>query len=811
MVFFKKKKKIDPDIIIQENWAAPFNKPKKARFISESTEDYASFFKDRGFSLKLNKKDIFAWSINNIYRYNDFVINAEIEFNDKNGHSAVGFALRYINDDNFYFFLISDNNHFRFDVVFNGNPIPLINWTECKNISETVNSMRIIARLDQFSFFIDDEWVGEVNDSTIREGRIGFAAQNYNETSTAEFNLLNLTVESRPLEVEKIYVRWNTIIPINAENRLTLAKSYFEKGKFSAAAVQFKKLSKSKILTGEENFLFAETLINLKLHTEALQYIEKTLSLLPDYKEALHEKANLLYLLNMMQEAKEYMEKIESKFNDNAPFFNQLGNVEHSLGNMDAALKAYNKAITIQSDMPLFKINKAKTLEIKGKNKEALQLYIEASRILFRQEAYTDLTTILLRIKRIDSANKEAIAIQAKIFFHEGKIPEAKKLLEKLAKGKYEDSSIYFLLGIVLSEEGKRKKALSHLKKACKIEPEFPTYWLKYAENKFLLGENPEKELKEAYKHGSDDPWINNLYGLYLCSKEKYADAESYFTTAYKTNPEETDICINYSDCLKHNNKIVNAFSIIKNRLKEDEENAKLLNQLGNLYSTEKNFKSAFKYYKKALKLEPENIDYIKNCSAICIELDMILKAEELLYKLEELDPCAETYNMIANLSKIKGEYRRAELSLMKGIEIEPENLALFANLAALYFETGSNDKAKDLALDILTKDAENEKALILLTRIKKKTEDCIKCASCSTEWWVPKDILIQPAFQIHGEPPLKCPAGKCPKCEKVYCISCASEHLKDSRFICKDCGVFLKLNDNALRYLVIKYTEIET
>jgi len=49
--------------------------------------------------------------------------------------------------------------------------------------------------------------------------------------------------------------------------------------------------------------------------------------LLPDKKEALHEKANILYLLNRMQEAKEHMEAVLSKFEDNASFLNQLGNV----------------------------------------------------------------------------------------------------------------------------------------------------------------------------------------------------------------------------------------------------------------------------------------------------------------------------------------------------------------------------------------------------------------------------------------------------------------------------------------------------
>lgn len=811
MLFFKKKKEIDPDIIIQETWTASFNKPKKARFKPESSTEYSAFFNNKQFTLKLNKKDIFAWVINNIYRYNDFILNSEIEFGSGNGHSSAGYVLRYINDDNFYFFLISDNNHFRFDVVFNGNPMPLINWTECENISDSVNSIQIIARMDHFSFYVDGEWIGEVHDNTIREGKIGFAGQNYNESDNAEFHLLSYTIQSKPIEVEKEYIRWNNIIPVNPDKRAILAKSYFENSNFSASAVQFKKLAKARKLTGDENFLFAEDLINLKLYTEALMHLDKALEQLPGKKEILQEKGNVLYLLNRMQETKEHMDSVKTEFEDNAAFFNQLGNVEHALGNMENAINAYNKAIELQNDMPIFKINKAKTLEIKGNEEEALNLYLDAAKQLFSQVAYEDLTTILQRIKRLDKENKEAEALKAKILYHDGNKNEAKKILKTLVKENIEDSSVHFLYGLILSEEGERKKSLKHFKTACKMEPEFSTYWLKYAENKFLLGEDPENELKEAYSYDASDPWINNLYGLYLSSKNKFNEAEKYFTEAYKKAPEEIDICINYSDCLKNNSKIINAFSVLEKKLKGNENNPHILNQFGNLCTAQKNFKDAYKYYNRALELNPDNRDYLRNCSSVCIELDMILRAEELLYKLEELEPSAETYSMIANLSKIKGEFKRAELSLLQGLELEPENMNLHLNLASLYYERDNIDKAKEIILDILEKEPENEKAEKVLNRIKEKTEDRIKCSSCNTEWWVPKKIPVQPGFKIHGEPPGDCPAGKCPRCEKTYCITCASQFLKENRFTCRDCGEFLQLGDNALRYLVINYTNIET
>ncbi|HUX21651.1 MAG TPA: hypothetical protein VMW69_10470, partial [Spirochaetia bacterium] len=95
-----------------------------------------------------------------------------------------------------------------------------------------------------------------------------------------------------------------------------------------------------------------------------------------------------------------------------------------------------------------------------------------------------------------------------------------------------------------------------------------------------------------------------------------------------------------------------------------------------------------------------------------------------------------------------------------------------------------------------------------LQARLRSATEVGFACASCGREWWAPKVVDVPSLVRLHGEPPGDSPAGRCERCGKVYCVGCAVEHLKEGRFICPDCNESLKLNNDHLKFLVLKAVE---
>jgi len=800
-----KRKKVNPDAIADELWETSFKWYQKNRIAPEENDQYSSRVTASGFSLELKKKNLFAWSNSRLFRYGDFHLEAKLNLAGSNGYSAAGIVFHYVNEENFYYFLISSRGAFRCDVVFNANPIHLIEWTECPLIKEGQIDLRIIAHGSFYSFYIDDEWIAEFDDDTIPAGRLGLAAQNYNERENALINLKKLKVDSRPLQVEQAYYRWVHYIPVLPEYRRKLAETFFSMGRFTAAVVQLKKALRTGGESAELHFQLAASFLRLKLYDEALESIEKSLSLEPEKGEAVIEKANILYLKDEFARGRGYIKKIISSYKKNSLLRNLLGNNEFALKNWQAAYKAYKKAISLDNQLPIYMINAGRAAREMGEKKEALDLYLQASRLLFKQEDYAEIYLLLPSVKQLDPENREVAALEGKILFHEQKFAEAGKLFSELINSGYEESSVFFLYGLTLAAENNRAAALKYLEQATELEPDYYLYWFHLAEKLFLSGDDPMAALKRAFDLAPDDPWVNNLYGLVLLRKGLLSDAGSYLQKAHVKAPAERDILINFSEYLFRTGQQEKAFSVIGEGLKAGDD-PQLLNHRGNLFSRLKKHREAAADYEAALKADPDNPEYMENCAACSIELDMIMRAEELLLKLLERSPGASVYNRLGNLALIKREYKRAELAFEEALKLEPGNSEINLNLAALYLQQGRHKQAKELIISILDKQPDSAGAVKLLSQIRKNYELKMECASCSHEWWVPRELPPQRGLKLRGEPPDEAPAGKCPACGKIYCIACASDHLRDKRFVCADCGELLKLSGDQLKYLIAKY-----
>ncbi len=714
--------------------------------------------------------------------------------------------LRCVDDSNFYYFLVSNRGFFRFDLVFNGNPTPLIGWVANPLIAAAGNPLRVIARGAHFSFYIDDDWIGEVEDDTIRAGRFGFAAQNYDEEPRALFALDSLVLEARPLEVEKAYFRWVERVPADPEYRLALAQAFAGQEQFAAAVVQLRRSLRGRRGKAEELFLLAECLMRLRLHADALDAVEKTLEAEPGHEGALQEKANLLYLLNRLTEADAHLHQILPRFPASSPMANLAGNVSHALGRFDDAEAAYFKAIELEPDMPLYRVNAGRALIARGRDREAVVLFREAARELFRQEAYDDLSAVLARIRRIEPADAEARALEAKAHYHEGRKREAEALLRELAAEGYEDSGVSYLYGMALIDRGARREALAPLRRAVELEPASALYRFRLAETLHLLGEDCSGPLAEARSLAPDDPWINNLQGQLLLAGGRVAEAEATFRAALRSLPAEPDISANLAEALSRGGSLDEAKRVLAEALEGHPDDPRLLNQRGNLAVLARDFDTALADYEKALEADATNIEIARNLAAVCIETDMVLRAEELLGWLTEQSPTPDVYNLNAHLALVQGERGRAELSLKAGLELDPRNADLRVNLARLYLERGDVERARGIVATLLEEEPGNEKALRVRERIREGWETEISCAGCGRSWWLPRQVPPQPTLRLRGEPPADCPAGRCTACGRVYCIGCASQAVADGRMRCVACGGPLKLDDDALRYLVLRY-----
>jgi hypothetical protein len=139
---------------------------------------------ERGaYALSLHRESYFAWeTLIDGRRFDDFVLEADVEIDPSNGHCAAGVLFRHLDDENFYSFLVSTRGNFRVDALFNNHPLHLVEWTRLPGAEEASSApwgLRVVAHGSRISFLVDEEWVAEIEDEHFSSGSVGFAAQNF--------------------------------------------------------------------------------------------------------------------------------------------------------------------------------------------------------------------------------------------------------------------------------------------------------------------------------------------------------------------------------------------------------------------------------------------------------------------------------------------------------------------------------------------------------------------------------------------------------------------------------------------------------
>ncbi len=794
-----------PGSLIHEKWESGFRSGKNRR-IEEAEEEHFSARSERGaFLLELRRRHLFAWALNESYRYRNFVADMEISLDAENGHSAVGAVFRYVNEENYYYALVSNSGRFRLDVVFNGNPMTLIPWLEIP-LEEEHFTLRIIAHNDNLSFYLDQEWIAEIDDETVDSGYLGFAAQNYGEQDVARARLHRIALDSRPVEVEVYYYRWTRFIRPKPERRIALARRLFGFEQYTVALIQLRRAFADKEPGAEDRFFTAECYISLHMYENALTEVEKVLELNPRHREARLEKANLFYLENRFLDAKEYLSLIIEDFPDNAVLHNLFGNVEFALGNWEEAAEQYTKALELEPEMPIFALNAARALDNAERNDRAAKLFINAARLFFRQEGFDDLLPIFARLEELDPNNPELRALKGKTAFQNGDFLTARRYFEELIERREAQSDVYFLRGILQSGEGDWNAAVSSLQKAVEREPEEALYRMKLAEALYYAGEDPQEELAKARELDPDNGWIHNLDGLIAFEEGSSEKAESLFRKAWDQLPGEEEVILNYSQLLYQSRGLEEALRVFP---EDDEISAALANQRGNLLAIEGRYEEAREWYRKALDEEPRNPVFLENIAALLFEMEQINEAEDYLRKQLEIQPSSRGYALMGRITSEKGELRRAEQAYREAIRSDADAVWVRLELAELLYRFGRWKEAIEQAEAAYGSEADG-KAREFVAQVREEYEVRYECAQCGREWWVPKDIPEQSRVRIHGEPSGESPAGRCASCARVYCVACAIEHMQNSRFVCAHCGERLKLNDDGLKYLAVRYAESE-
>jgi tetratricopeptide (TPR) repeat protein/transcription elongation factor Elf1 len=905
----------DPDDIVEEQWQADFSREDMpgrephVRFFITSENLYRAYLYENALRLGLKKTNCIAWTEDMQFRYEDLDMRGRIRLESGGGYAAAGFIFRMVDELTYYMVLVSNRGYFRLDLVRNSTPLALGGWTEAPGLpvlkedqdgSDPVEfDLEVITYGSRILLLINGQWAGAWNDTSLPEGRIGFAAASYDtrkgpaaedsQEFAAEASLLSFSLDSRITEVGSRYdMLEDTAFP---ENRVRLAETFTALGQANPALVQLRKawegreraaaalsaevataedrvvLAAIQIETPEtyirkpkELFLAAKLALALEQWDEGEEYLEALAGSEPTdtgeelLKQARNMKAAFLYSRgrydDLVQWAADTLDTAEggdgemgeaaSLFADPPALYNLLGHAYFNAGEYQKAAESYDRAGELDGKNGMAAKNAAASYELLNQNEAALERYLKAGRVFLAGSYYEELGLLIPKFRLLGSANWEARALIGKWSFgiedwktageELDRAEELRKNAEASEHSEQEtevpgpDPALYFLQGLLLSRSGRRREALPLFEKAVNYAPDYPLFRFRLAENRFMLDRNPDdprflSDLEAALRVNREEEeetygWVHNFAAHVALSRGDLDQAKSCMDKASAILGEIPAVRVNRAVALYLTGSHDEALKVLGSKQGEDPEGL-MANCAGNLLVRSRRFEEADGYYRRALIIAPDNIQYRCNRASCLIELGRYGEADDILtVGGRDISPegSSDMLELIAFVAVKKGEYKRAEAAALAALKIDPDHVPSLISLGWTKAFCGRWDELEEVLdhLDQLELSADAAKGRDDLEQwMEEALFRTVSCALCGREWRVERNGESVPAIKLYAMPPDDMPAGACPGCGKTYCVGCRKDNLDESgRFTCPDCGKSLKLSDNGLKALLYDWAE---
>jgi tetratricopeptide (TPR) repeat protein len=464
------RRQYQPVELMKEKWIADFSSPLKSCFDIKSEISYNAYLEKDPHSphskdetgalfLGLKKKNCMAWLETANRPYVNQVINARFRFSCPiKDCCAAGIMFRINEQGTYYLVLISNQGLFRLDAINNNNPWPLVSWTEIPSMNRRGLSkdhevnLCIIAVGDHLIFFVDNKWIAETYDASIRGGHLGFALISYeddetpasplklpssanNENYSCRAWLDYLSVDSRTIAVEAEYKQWHASLEISAESRLRLAESLTEIERYSAAydqilmawkqreeAAQSVTATYTETRTRSELLYAARMAMKIGKFADVESYIDICLTMDAKDMDALDEKAKVLIAQNKYSDLVDFLPKyinlLETeatqtetvsaiKTSSISSLYDTLGQACWKLTDYKTAAAAWDKAFDLNGSNGLYAINAANAYEMIGKNEEALRHRLNGGKCYLQQENYAEMETLIAKLLETGNDNHE--------------------------------------------------------------------------------------------------------------------------------------------------------------------------------------------------------------------------------------------------------------------------------------------------------------------------------------------------------------------------------------------------------------------
>ena len=269
--------------------------------------------------------------------------------------------------------------------------------------------------------------------------------------------------------------------------------------------------------------------------------------------------------LGQVDEAVRAFQKVTELNPTYADGFSNLGATLHDQGKAEEAIEAYNRAISLHPDDIKVHYNMGVTLQEYGKLDEALEAYNRA---------------ITLKPDYASAFNNMATVLR-----DQDKLEEAILAYQKVLSIEPDNADAYNNIGVALKEQGKMDQAIEALKKAISLKP--------------------------------DNAEVYISIGVILKEQSKLEEAIEAYKNALSLKPDYAEAYFNIGNAFKDQGKLEEAIEAYKNALSLKPDNAEAYNNMGAIFQDQGQLQQAIAAYKKTLSLKPDYAEAYNNMGAV--------------------------------------------------------------------------------------------------------------------------------------------------------------------------------------------------
>ncbi len=445
---------------------------------------------------------------------------------------------------------------------------------------------------------------------------------------------------------------------------------------------------------------------------------------------------------------------------------NNLAVVYFNRGLFDEAIKELKRALDIDPDFNIARINLEIILKKTKKKEDLIDTYyrkvqrnpedvsvrLEYAKTLYQLAKYPDALREYREVLLRDSKNREALKGIIKCYKKMGKFQEAIAAIRRAQKLLPEDNELKLDLGEVLYNQGNYDAAIKVLKEVAEKEPENAKAHLYLS---FALGEKGylEEALEEAIKAKELDPRISQIQSALGIDEEAPSIEEmlqeSIGVAEIKADPFESKL--NLLEAYKNKLFLREAKNILEELKKMDENRPELKKLEAEIFILEERWDKAIELIEnikekdfhtwnmygialsrkgdteKARKIFEgiKNYPYALNNLACLITNENIEKAKEYFKRAYEIEPgfIVPQYNLAIILIEEK-KLDEAYSNLKEINEVERENPFYLTLYAKILIEKGEKEKAQELLSEVLRIQPDFSYAAFLLSRLKGEDKE---------------------------------------------------------------------------------------